>query len=163
MALRTLLSTALFLLVAISVQSQQQEKNVPDSLHTDSIFIYEIKETITDNLPVVSLDDNDFSDAGSQNISSLLTAGRDPFYNAASFNFSPARFRIRGYDADMFEVYMNGIPMNSLDNGLAPFALWGGLNDVMRNRDVSQGLRYNTFAFGNFGGATNIDARASKQ
>ena len=163
MALRTLLSTALFLLVAISVQSQQQEKNVPDSLHTDSIFIYEIKETITDNLPVVSLDDNDFSDAGSQNISSLLTAGRDPFYNAASFNFSPARFRIRGYDADMFEVYMNGIPTNSLDNGLAPFALWGGLNDVMRNRDVSQGLRFNTFAYGNFGGATNIDARASKQ
>lgn len=129
----------------------------------DSLIVTQTSENNADNIPVISLDDNDFSDAGSQNISSLLTAGRDPFYNAASFNFSAARFRIRGYNADNFAVYLNGVPMNSLDNGFAPYALWGGLNDVMRNRDVSLGLRYNTFAFGEIGGATNIDARASKQ
>jgi hypothetical protein len=34
---------------------------------------------------------------------------------------------------------MNSIPMDNLDNGFTPYGLWGGLNDVMRNRDVSLG------------------------
>jgi hypothetical protein len=46
---------------------------------------------------------------------------------------------------------------------LLHFGLWGGLNDVMRNREVSIGLRYNTFAFGDISTSSSIDARASKQ
>lgn len=126
-------------------------------------LVIDVKEGIVDNIPVVSLDENDLGDGGSQATSSLLTAGRDPFYSAASFNFSAVRFRIRGYDNDLFSTYMNGIPMDNLDNGFTPFGLWGGLNDVMRNRDVSWGLRYNTFAFGDIGSNTNIDSRASRQ
>lgn len=73
------------------------------------------------------------------------------------------RFRIRGYNADFTSTYINGIPMDNLDNGYTPFGLWGGLNDVFRNRDINIGVRYNTFAFGDIGNSTNIDARASKQ
>ena len=58
---------------------------------------------------------------------------------------------------------MNGIPMESIDNGFTPFGLWGGLNDVMRNRDVSLGLRNNTFSFGNISSTTSMDSRSSKQ
>ncbi len=134
-----------------------------DSTVRKDTVIEDVKEGVLDNIPVVSLDDNDLGDGGSQNTSSLLTAGRDPFYSAASFNFSAVRFRIRGYDNDLFSTYMNGIPMDNLDNGFTPFGLWGGLNDVMRNRDVSWGLRYNTFAFGDIGSNTNIDSRASRQ
>jgi hypothetical protein len=112
---------------------------------------------------MVSIDDNDLGDGGNQNVASLLTAGRDPFFSAASFNFSAVRFRIRGYDNDHFSTFLNGVPMDNLDNGFTPFGLWGGLNDVMRNRDVSWGLRYNTFTFGDIGGNTQIDARASRQ
>lgn len=122
-----------------------------------------IKDDVLDNIPTISLDENDFSESGSQNISSLLTAGRDPFYNAATFNFSAVRFRIRGYDADLSGTYMNGIPMESIDNGSTPYNLWSGLNDVMRNRDISFGLRPNTFSFGDIGNTTNVDTRASKQ
>lgn len=129
----------------------------------DSTILDEIKDNVLDNIPIISLDDNDLTDVNAQNISSVLTAGRDPFFSAAAFNFSPARFRIKGYDADMSSTYMNGIPMDNLDNGFTPFGLWGGLNDVMRNRDVSLGLRYNTFAFGDIGSTTSIDSRASKQ
>lgn len=129
----------------------------------DTAIIDEVKEGVLDNIPTVSLDDNDLGDGGSQSVSSLLTAGRDPFYSAASFNFSAVRFRIRGYENDLFSTYMNGIPMDNLDNGFTPYGLWGGLNDVMRNRDVSWGLRYNTFTFGDIGSNTNIDSRASKQ
>lgn len=134
-----------------------------DSTARKDTVIEDVKEGVLDNIPVVSLDDNDLGDGGSQNTSSLLTAGRDPFYSAASFNFSAVRFKIRGYDNDLFSTYMNGIPMDNLDNGFTPFGLWGGLNDVMRNRDVSWGLRYNTFAFGDIGSNTNIDSRASRQ
>ncbi len=129
----------------------------------DSTILDDIKDNVLDNIPVISLDDNDQSDGSSQNISSILTAGRDPFLSAAAFNFSASRFRIRGYDGDMSGTYMNGIPMDNLDNGFTPYGLWGGLNDVMRNRDVSMGLRYNTFAFGDIGITTSLDSRASKQ
>ena len=136
---------------------------VDSTARKDSTVIDEVKDAVLDNIPTVSLDENDLGDGGAQNISSLLTAGRDPFYTAASFNFSPVRFRIRGYDNDHFSTFMNGIPMDNLDNGFTPFGLWGGLNDVMRNRDVSWGLRYNTFAYGDIGSNTHIDARASRQ
>jgi hypothetical protein len=145
-------------------QQHSTQINTTDSIpKRDSSIIQELKENVIDNIPVITLDDNDFGDAGAQNISSLLTAGRDPFYNAATFNFSAARFRIRGYDADFTSTYINGIPMDNLDNGYTPFGLWGGLNDVFRNRDINVGIRYNTFSFGDIGNTTNIDVRASKQ
>lgn len=129
----------------------------------DSNLVQEIVEATNDNIPVVSLDENDMQDGSAQNISSQLSAGRDPFLQAAAFKFSAVRFRIRGYDADNFGTYMNGIPMENLDNGFTPYGLWGGLNDVMRNRDASHGLRPTTYAFGDLGGTTFLDTRASHQ
>ena len=155
----------LLLLMCAGTVAQAQSLHPADTIpKRDSVLLLdELKESVLDNIPVVSLDDNDLGDGSAQNISSVLTAGRDPFFSAASYNFSPVRFRLRGYDADLFGTYMNGIPMENLDNGFTPWGLWGGLNDVMRNRDVSVGLRYNTFAFGDIGSTTNIDSRASKQ
>lgn len=132
-------------------------------VRNDTAMIDEMRESILDNIPIISLDENDLGDGSSQNVSSALAAGRDPFFAAAAFNFSPARFRIRGFDADMQITYMNGIPIDNLDNGFTPWGLWGGLNDVMRNRDVTIGLRPVTYAFGAPGGVSGIDARASKQ
>lgn len=148
-----------FLFAGTSAMAQIDSTAVKDTITP----ILDLKDGVLDNIPSISIDDNDLGDGGNQNISSLLTAGRDPFYSAASFNFSTLRFRIRGYDNDLFGTFMNGIPMDNLDNGFTPFGLWGGLNDVMRNRDISWGLKYNTFAFGDIGGNTNIDSRASRQ
>lgn len=139
------------------------QNNRTDTLPKKDTLLEEIKEGVLDNIPTVSLDENDMGDGGSQNVSSLLTAGRDPFHSAASFNFSALRFRIRGYDNDLFSTYMNGIPMDNLDNGFTPYGLWGGLNDVLRNRDISWGLNNNTFTYGDIGSNTNIDSRASRQ
>ena len=161
-----LLSTIIFALALVQANAQHDSisTNIPDSIpKRDSAVIEDLKDNVVDNIPTITLDDNDLGDASSQNISSLLTAGRDPFYNAATFNFSATRFRIRGYDADYISTYINGIPMDNLDNGFTPFGLWGGLNDVFRNRDINIGIRYNTFAFGDIGNTTNIDVRASKQ
>jgi len=163
--MRKLLTLLSCIIVWNALQAQKYFKpNTTDTTsRRDSVASEELKDNVSDNIPTISLSNDELDDEGAQNISSQLTAGRDPFYNAAAFNFSPARFRIRGYDADFASVYINGVPMDNLDNGYTPWGLWGGLNDVFRNRDVNFGTRYTTFAFGDIGTNTNIDIRASKQ
>ena len=129
----------------------------------DTLLIESLKENVQDNIPVISLDENDGQDGSAQNISSQLSAGRDPFLNAATFKFSAVRFRIRGYDADLFNTYINGVPMENLDNGFTPYGQWGGLNDVLRNRESTIGLAPTTFSYGDMGGLTSFDTRASHQ
>jgi len=163
--MRKLLSLLTLIILSNSIQAQQNNKynNADTTARPDSIITEELKENVLDNIPTISLSSDELTDVGMQNISSQLTAGRDPFYNAAAFNFSSSRFRLRGYDADFASVYINGVPMDNLDNGYTPWGLWGGLNDVFRNRDINFGARYSTFAFGDIGTTTNIDIRASKQ
>ncbi|MFN5334404.1 MAG: TonB-dependent receptor, partial [Bacteroidota bacterium] len=147
----------------LSLNAMAQPKLLKDTASVKDTIVEEFQEGVLDNIPVVSVDDNDASDVSSQNVASVLTAGRDPFFAAAAFNWSPARFRMRGYDGEMFTTFINGVPMENLDNGFTPFGLWGGLNDVMRNRDITMGLRPSSFTFGDIGSNTNIDVRASKQ
>jgi hypothetical protein len=136
--------------------AQKTEKNAV----ADTSILDLLKEDAADNIPLVSLDENDGQDGSAQNVSSQLSAGRDPFFNAATFKFNAVRFRIRGYDADLFSTYMNGVSMENLDNGFTPFGLWGGLNDVLRNRDNTLGLRATPYAFGDLGGMNYLDTRA---
>ncbi len=140
------------------VEPPKQTPAIPDTS-----IIETLTENAVDNIPVISLDENDGQDGSAQNISSQLSAGRDPFLNAATFKFGAVRFRIRGYDADQFNTYINGAPMENLDNGFTPFGQWGGLNDVLRNRESTSGLKSTTFGFGDLGGLTSFDTRASHQ
>ncbi|MFY7964801.1 MAG: TonB-dependent receptor domain-containing protein [Chitinophagaceae bacterium] len=161
--------TLLFCFLSIGIFSIAQEKNKPKKQSpktTDSTLIAsldELKQDQAANIATISLDDNDLGEGGTQNVSSVLTAGRDPFMSAAAFNFFALRFRARGYESDLTGTFINGVSMDNLDNGFTPFGLWGGLNDVLRNRDLSIGLRPNTYAFGDIGNITAIDVRASKQ
>jgi hypothetical protein len=98
-----------------------------------------------------------------QNISGLLQSTNDPFLSTAAYTFGPLYFRTRGYDSENQLVYMNGIPVNDGENGRASFSEWGGLNDVMRQKDFSNGMSPATFSFGGLAGATNILSRASLQ
>lgn len=119
---------------------------------------------VQDNIPTVSLSDSDFKDQSSQNVSGVLSASRDAFVSAASFNWGgTARFRIRGYDYENTTTLMNGVPMNDLATGNTFWGIWGGLNDVMRNRDNLIGLAPSSFTFGGVGGANDLDSRASMQ
>ncbi len=151
------------LCIASSAVIYAQDKPTLAFNNSDTSIIEQLKEDGSDNIPVISIDENDGLDGSAQNISSQLSAGRDPFFNAASFKFNAVRFRIRGYDADLFSTYMNGVPMENLDNGFTPYGLWGGLNDVMRNRDNTLGLRPTPYSFGDLGGINYLDTRASHQ
>lgn len=120
-----------------------------------------------DKLPAISLEEisQDASGEGgsSQNVSGVLTASRDAFVSATQFTFSSMRFRPRGYDNDQTQVYLNGIPVNDLDNGGAVWGQWGGLNDVFRGRATTYGLGHNEYGFGGLGLTTSLDASASNQ
>jgi hypothetical protein len=116
-----------------------------------------------DNIPVVSLSESDLKESASGNVSSALSASRDPFTSATSYTFSEARFRIRGYEDANFVTLMNGAPMNDLTSGRTMYYSWGGLNDVTRNRETSIGLAPVYYSYGGIGGAYNIDSRASHQ
>lgn len=153
-----LLAGVISICFSTSVFSQVKEKPA-----IDTTVIEEVKEAALENIPVVSLDDNDGQDGSAQNISGQLNAGRNPFYDAANFHFSAVRFRLRGYDADLSSTFINGVPMENLDNGFTPYGQWGGLNDVLRNRESAYGMQALKFGFGNLGGASSYDARASRQ
>lgn len=152
------------LLVAGRICAQEKQKKLPvKTKETDStnVSLQGIDEA--DMIPVLLMNEDDKKETGAQYIAPLLTANRDPFYSAAAFQFSALRFSIRGYEGAYFQTLLNGIPMNGLEDGNTPWALWGGLNDVMRNTVLSYGLRSNDFSFGAIGTTALIDARASKQ
>ena len=59
-------------------------------------------------------------------------------------------------------VHINGIEMNKLYNGRPQWGNWGGLNDVLRNQDFTDGITPSTYSFGGLLGANNINVRASE-
>ena len=98
----------------------------------------------------------------SDNISGLLNSSMDIFYRTAAYEFGSSFFKVRGLDSDNATVQINGIKMNKLYNGRPQWSNWGGLNDVLRNQELSNGsipLKYN---FGGVLGSNNINVRASQ-
>ncbi len=113
---------------------------------------------------VAELSESDLTDADeSSEVSSMLTASVDEFTRTASFDFGVARFRTRGYTDSYEEIFLNGMPMNDLEDGFAAWSTWGGLNDVMRRSQYSTTLEPSFFAFGGLGGSRNISTLASDQ
>jgi len=112
------------------------------------------------NIDEINLSENylsdDIDDKQAQNISGLLQAFTDPFVNLASYNLATFNFKIKGYDASSFNVYINGLPMNDFETGRANYSDWGGLNNVTRNKMFQNGIDATTYAMGNIGGSTNI-------
>ncbi len=114
-------------------------------------------------LGTITLEDLEAQEESSQEVSGLLTASRDIFVSAAAYTFGSARFRIRGLDSENTTIFLNGVPVNRLENGRPYWSAWGGLNDVTRNRHTQVGLAPMDYSFGGIGGATRIDTRALSQ
>ena len=113
---------------------------------------------------IVSLSDDEVNEGNnSQNVSSILQASRDVFANVTAFQFNVARFRGRGYNGNDTRMFLNGMPVNDLDDGRVNWSYWGGLNDVLRNTQSTYGLQESEYSFGNIGGTQSIDLRASYQ
>jgi len=134
----------------------------------DSVWIVDsayqdIRSELQEHIPTITLSDEEMEEGGNATVSSILTAGRDPFLAAAAFNFSVLRFRLRGYESHGDAIFINGIEFNGLENGYVPYSLWGGLNNVMRMQQNAYGLQANEFTFGALALNTNVDLRAAAQ
>ena len=126
---------------------------------TDSSFVV---DTVKNIIPVftttVDLLDNELQ---SQDISGLLQSSRDVYVNQAGFNFSAARYRLRGYSSENTRLFMNGIPVNDPENGWTIWSYWGGLNDVTRYPETSFGITNSAANFGSIGAYSYISALPS--
>ncbi|MEO1516587.1 MAG: TonB-dependent receptor [Bacteroidota bacterium] len=135
----------------------------PQDLGTIEVGVA-VTTSLAEDIPTISLSNEDLETGeGNLQYSNLLTASRDAFVSSARFVFGPRRFRIRGYDSENNQVYINGMPVNELENGRVSFSHWSGLNDITRNSDLSIGLDPLDYSFGGVGGASTIDMRASRQ
>lgn len=128
-----------------------------------TILLY-IDLTEDQDLSTVTITDDELNDdtSAADNISGLLQSARDVYLRTAAFEFSSSFFRIRGLDSENGKVLINGIEMNKLYNGRPQWSNWGGLNDVLRNQEFSNGLTPSDYTFGGVLGATNINTRASE-
>tara|TARA_Y100001968_G_scaffold20922_1_gene16461 strand:+ start:2823 stop:5384 length:2562 start_codon:yes stop_codon:yes gene_type:complete len=154
---RLVLIIILFINFNIFSQSEQQV-TVSDTINDLSVT-----NDVVD-LFSISLSDDELNDdtSASDNISGLLNSSMDVFYRTAAYEFSSSFFKVRGLDSDNAIVHINGIKMNKLYNGRPQWSNWGGLNDVLRNQELSNGsipLKYN---FGGILGSNNINIRASE-
>ncbi len=133
----------------------------------NDLGVIELKADVEDEVKqeaVLQLSENELSSDESrsaQNVSGSLSSKGDVYYSQANFAFTPMRFRTRGYDNDYESTYINGVHFNGLEGGDFNYSALGGLNDAMRNQDEVNGLVANSFSFGNLGGSTNINTRAS--
>ena len=155
--MRLVLIVVLFINFNIFSQEEQQ------ITVTDTINDLSSTNDVVDMFSI-SLSDDELNDdtSASDNISGLLNSSMDVFYRTAAYEFSSSFFKVRGLDSDNAIVHINGVKMNKLYNGRPQWSNWGGLNDVLRNQELSNGsipLKYN---FGGILGSNNINVRASE-
>lgn len=109
-------------------------------------------EDITEvqDLSIITLSEDQLSNdtSAADNISGLLQASKDIFLRTAAFEFSSSFFRVKGLDSGYGNVSINGIKMNKIYDGRAQWSNWGGLNDVLRNQEFSNGLAPSNVTFG---------------
>ena len=101
-------------------------------------------------------------DESAQSTFALVTSNNDVYLSNVGYLFSPMRFRVRGYDSQYSDMYINGAWFNDAETGRFSYGLIGGMNDATRNKEGIGPFEINNFTFGAIGGATNINLRASQ-
>ncbi|PIF69639.1 TonB-dependent receptor [Flavobacterium sp. 2] len=127
--------------------------------------VLQLEDIYSDEVPaaLITLLDSDLSDdnSSSEMTSGLLQSSKDAFMQASAFNWSQARFRIRGLDSENGIMMLNGMTMNKIYDGRPQWNNWGGLNNVLRNQDFSIGTAASNYTFGGILGTQQIFTRAS--
>ncbi|MBD5202265.1 MAG: TonB-dependent receptor [Bacteroidales bacterium] len=103
----------------------------------------------------------DDEESGAQSINALTGASDNIYYNAAQYDFSVMRFRMRGYDSQYQSVSVNGVNLNDLARGRFNYSSIGGMNRAFRNKNNSIGMDASFWGFGDIGGSTDMRTLAS--
>ncbi len=145
----------------IAVSLSGEETDMAEILVTPAELSPESAE-----LPTITLEENtsqedENASATSQSSSGFYVTNQDPFLYTAAIVFGPFRFKPRGYDNS--DVEINGIPLQDLETGFASMGVVGGLNDVLKDRTITYGLKPAEYSFGTVKGSTYINAEAANQ
>ncbi|HQQ93945.1 MAG TPA: TonB-dependent receptor [Bacteroidia bacterium] len=128
----------------------------------DSLKVYS-KDTMDlySNIPVMHGSGDTDEENASQDIPPLLQNSRDVFVQFSAFQFSAARYRMRGYPAENQTILFNGSNVSNLETGYSSWNLWGGLNDISRYAENRFSNLLSPYAFTGPAGYVYIDSRAS--
>lgn len=98
-----------------------------------------------------------------QSVGTIQGATDDIFYQAANYQFSTARFRMRGYAQNWQAGYVNGFNYNDAMRGRFNYSMLGGMtSSAFRNRSTEIGLEAASYGYGMPGGTTNYSTYASE-
>ncbi len=123
------------------------------TIFLETNFDQVIDEGIITLLP----EDLDLSDATeSSNITGILTSSLNLFQRTTAYEFSPTFFRPRQVDSKYQTVMLNGHKINQMFTHRVEWSNIGGLNDVLRHQEISEGFNPSPYNFNEIGGTTNI-------
>ena len=109
------------------------------------------------------LEENQIEDeeGNDQSINMLAGSSDDVFYNAASYDFSTMRFRLRGYEQQYSQMHINGVQFTDAIRGRFNYSSFGGMNQAFKSKSTSVGLAPANFSLGEIGGTTNVNTLAA--
>lgn len=73
-----------------------------------------------------------------------------------------ANVNIRGFKQENVALLLNGVPINSVENGLVYWNNWIGLTDITRQLQVQRGLGVSNVALNSVGGTINIITKTTE-
>ena len=112
--------------------------------------------TLIDNLDELLSEDED------QLSQTLLSSGKDQFWNSVAFQWRGAFFRPRGLGSEENSILINGIKLNSFRNGRFTWGAISGLNAVMRSQETSLYIDANPYDFGGIQGVNAFQFEAHR-
>ena len=122
-----------------------------------------VDKSIATSTDMAVLDENQIEDeeGNDQSIGMLAGASDDVYYNAASYDFSVMRFRLRGYAQEYSQMYVNGVHLTDAIRGRFNYSSFGGMNQAFKSKAASIGLTPSNYTLGEIGGSTNVNTLAS--
>ena len=98
-----------------------------------------------------------------ENISGVLTAGKDVFSRAAAYDFGSNFFRPRFLGSEHGIVMLNGVVLNKITSGRPEWSNWGGLNDALRRQEQFNEMHATNYRLGGMAKSINMNSAASRQ
>ena len=74
-----------------------------------------------------------------------INSSTNLYTSNVGYLFSPMRFKFRALDQKYNDIFMNGVQVNSAENGRFSYSTIGGMNDATRSIDYASPFESNTF------------------
>ncbi len=98
-----------------------------------------------------------------ENVTGILSAGKDLFSRTAAFDFGANFFRPRFLGSQHGNIMLNGVSLNKVNSGRPAWSNWGGLNDALRNQENFAYMQSSPYTLGGLALGINMISSAFEQ